>query len=183
MGPHPFQEDLHHLYFIFASALAHLSRGPPLSLEVSATPTQPEWPYGLHNAMRTYSHLTRPAEDTSVGLPHHHLQSLSELLASTTASSNVDSEEDGGDWARADFSGLDDPRALHLDSSNYLLESLNPDDESYDPSRECFVCDGELREGVSDENEGEHTLAGPAARTVTCTRGAAMPPLVGQPQP
>jgi hypothetical protein len=58
--------------------------------------TQPAWPYGLHNATRTYSRITRPAEDASVGLPRHHLQSLLELLTSTATSSSIDSKEDGG---------------------------------------------------------------------------------------
>jgi hypothetical protein len=45
------------------------------------------------------------------------------------------------------------------------------------------MCDRELREGVSDENEGEHTPVGPAARTAARAGGATMPPPVGQPQP
>jgi hypothetical protein len=65
--------------------------------KVSDAPAQPAWPYGLHNAARTYSRLTWPVEDASAGLPHHRLQSLSELLTSTVMSSNVDSEEDTGD--------------------------------------------------------------------------------------
>jgi hypothetical protein len=69
-------------------------------------------------------------------LPHHHLQSLSELLVSTAASSSVNSEEDGSGWAATDFSRLDDPGALRqfLDSNNYLLEGLDCDDESHDSS-------------------------------------------------
>jgi hypothetical protein len=63
---------------------------------MSTVPVQLAWPYGLHNAARTYSHLTQPTEDTSTGLPRHHLESLSELLASTMMSLSVDSEEDGG---------------------------------------------------------------------------------------
>jgi hypothetical protein len=113
------------------------------------------------------------------------LRSLSELLASTTTSSSIDSEEDGGGWAGADFSRLDDPRALHqfLDSCNYLLKSLNPGDESYYPSRECFVCDRELRKGASAENKGEHTSVDVVTCITTRAGGAAMPPLVGQSQP
>jgi hypothetical protein len=75
---------------------------------MSIAPAQPAWPYGLHNAARTYSHLTQPTEDASAGLPCHHLQSLSELLVSTTMSSSIDSEEDGNGWASADFSRLND---------------------------------------------------------------------------
>jgi hypothetical protein len=91
--------------------------------------------------------------------------------------------EDGGGWAGANFFGLDDLGALcqFPGSSNYLLKGFDSYDESYDPSRECFMCDGELREGVSDENEGEHTLAEPAACIMEHAGGAAMPPPMGQP--
>jgi hypothetical protein len=44
-------------------------------------------------------------------------------------------------------------------------------------------CDGELCEGVSDENEGEHTVADVVARTTARAGGVAMPPPVGCPQP
>jgi hypothetical protein len=62
-------------------------------------------------------------------------------------SSSIDSEEDGDGWASADFSGLDDPGALRqlLGNSDYLLEVLGPNNESCDPSQECFMCDRELR--------------------------------------
>ena len=88
------------------------------------------------------------------------------------ASSSVDSKEDGSGWAGADFSGLDDLGALRqfLGSNNYLLEGVDSNDESHDLSRECFVCDRELREGASDKNEGEHTSAGLVARTVAHAR-------------
>jgi hypothetical protein len=58
LGPRPSQEDLHRLYFVFANALSQLSRGPPLSPEVSAVPTQPARSYELHNAVKTFNHLT-----------------------------------------------------------------------------------------------------------------------------
>jgi hypothetical protein len=79
---------------------------------MSAAPAQLAWPYGLHNATRTYGRLIQPVEDTSVGLSCHHLQSLLELLVSPMASSSADSEEDNDGWAGANFSELDDPGAL-----------------------------------------------------------------------
>jgi hypothetical protein len=100
-------------------------------------------------------------------------------------SPNDSSEEDGGGWAGADYSGLNDsgaPRQF-LGSVNYLLEGFDSDDESHDPSRECFVCDGELDEGTSNENEGEHTMADAVTRIAARTGGAAMPPPVGQSWP
>jgi hypothetical protein len=64
-----------------------------------------------------------------MGLLCHHLKSLSELLVSTTTSSSVDSEEEDGGWAGADFSRLNDLEALcrFLDSSNYFLEDFGSD--------------------------------------------------------
>jgi hypothetical protein len=78
-------------------------------------------------------------------LPRHHLESLSELLAGTVTSSSIDSKEDDGGWAGADFSGLNDLEALHrfLDSSNYLLKGFDSNDKNHDQSRECFMCNGE----------------------------------------
>jgi hypothetical protein len=104
---------------------------------------------------------------------------------STATSSSVDSEEDGGDWAGADFSGLSDPRALRqfLSSSNYLLEDFDSDDKSHDPSRECFMCDRELCKGASDENKGEHTPADATSCIATHVGGAAMPPPMRQSWP
>jgi hypothetical protein len=96
LGPRPSQEDLHRLRSISANVLSQLLGEPLLSPEISAAPAQMAWPYGLHNAAKTYSHLTRPAEDSSAGLPRHHLESLSELLATTAMSSSVDFEEDDG---------------------------------------------------------------------------------------
>jgi hypothetical protein len=45
------------------------------------------------------------------------------------------------------------------------------------------VCDGELREGISNENEGEHTPIDAATRIAARAEGAAMPPPVGRSQP
>jgi hypothetical protein len=75
--------------------------------------------------------------------------------------------------------------ALHqfLFSSNYLLEGFDTDNESHDPSRECFMCDGELRKGTPNENEGEHTPPNATTRNAMRAGSAAMPPPVGQAQP
>jgi hypothetical protein len=95
-GPRPSHEDLHCLCSISANALSQLSGEPLLPPKISVAPAQMVWPYGLHNAVKTYSHLTRPTEDPSAALPHHYLESLLELLATTATSSRVDSEEDDG---------------------------------------------------------------------------------------
>jgi hypothetical protein len=104
----------------------------------------------------------------------------------STVTSPIDSsEEDGSGWAGADFSGLNDPGALRqfLSSRNYLLEGFDSKDESHDPSQECFVCDGDLHEGTSNKNKGEHTTPDAVTHIATHIGGAAMPPTVGQSQP
>jgi hypothetical protein len=113
------------------------------------------------------------------------LESILELLATTVTSSSVNSKEDDGSWADANFSRLNDLEALRqfLFSSNYLLEGFDSDDESHDPSLECFMCDGEFHEGTPNENEGEHTSANAMTRNTTRAFGATMPPPVGQLQP
>jgi hypothetical protein len=100
---------------------------------------------------------------------------------STMMPSSIDSEEDGGDWAGADFSRLNNLNALRqfLSSSYYLLEGFDSDDESHDPSRECFMCDGELHEGTSNKNEGEHTPTDVATCIPTHAGSATMRPPVG----
>jgi hypothetical protein len=64
--------------------------------------------------------------------------------------SSVDSEEDDGAWANTDFPGLNHLGTQHQSPSgdNYPCEGFNSDDESHDPSQECFMCDGEDREGT-----------------------------------
>jgi hypothetical protein len=113
------------------------------------------------------------------------LESLLELFMTIAMSSSIDSEEDDGSWADADFLGLNNPRALRqfLFSSDYLLEGFNSDDESHDLSQECFMCDGEPYEGTPNENEGEHTSPNAVTHNATCAGGASMPPPVGQAQP
>jgi hypothetical protein len=109
------------------------------------------------------------------------LESLSELLTTTSMSSRVDSEEDDGSWADADFSRLNDLEALRqfLFNNNYLIEGFDSDDESHDPSRECFMCNGEFSEGTPNENKGEHTPTNAATHNATHIGGPAMPPPVG----
>jgi hypothetical protein len=113
------------------------------------------------------------------------LESLLELFVTIAMSSSIDSEEDDGSWADADFPRLNNLRALRqfLFSSDYLLKGFNSNDESHDLSQECFMCDGEPCEGTPNENEGKHTSPNAATRNAACAGGAAMPPPVGQAQP
>jgi hypothetical protein len=66
------------------------------------------------------------------------LESLLEFFTTIMTSPSVNSEEDDGSSADADFFELNDLGALRqfLFRSNYLLEGFDSDDESHDPSRE-----------------------------------------------
>jgi hypothetical protein len=103
---------------------------------MSAMPAQMAWPYGLHNATKTYNDFIRPTGDSSVGLPQYHWASLSELLTTSVMASSVDSEEDNGTWADANFPGLNHlgARRQFPGRDNYLHEGFDSDDESHDPS-------------------------------------------------
>jgi hypothetical protein len=112
------------------------------------------WLYGLHNAARTYSNFIWPVGDSSMGLSQYHWVSLSELLMTSAMASNVDSKEDDGTWADTDFLRLNHLGTWHQSpvEDNYPHKGFYFDDESHDPSRECFMCDGEDHEGTPDEN-------------------------------
>ena len=75
-----------------------------------------------------------PTEGTSAGLLDHHLQLISGLLATAETASSVNSDEHDDGWASADFSGLNDTRALRLFlvASDYLLEDYDPGNEGYE---------------------------------------------------
>jgi hypothetical protein len=45
------------------------------------------------------------------------------------------------------------------------------------------VCDGDLHEGTSNKNEGEHTTVDAVTHIAAHIGGATMPPTVGQSQP
>jgi hypothetical protein len=52
----------------------------------------------------------------------------------TETASTTRSDEDDGSWAGADFSGLDDPKALRrfVGICDYLLDDGDSDDGSYE---------------------------------------------------
>jgi hypothetical protein len=150
---------------------------------MSAAPAQPAWPYGLHNATRTYGRLIRPVEDTSAGLLCHHLQSLLELLVSPTASSSADSEEDNDGWAGANFSGLDDPGlcASSLIATTTSSRALTPTKRTMTPlgsslcvmgnSGRCHKLHRCARRGCSHATTHGVTIA-PARATLRAREGA-----------
>jgi hypothetical protein len=79
-------------------------------------------------------HLNPSAREIPTDLPTHHAQAIAEVLATTEAASSTSSNEDDGSWVGADFSGLDDPRALHhfIGICDYLLDGGDSDDGGYE---------------------------------------------------
>jgi hypothetical protein len=64
----------------------------------------------------------------------HHAQAIVEVLATTKTTSSTSSDEDDDSWAGANFSGLDDPGALHhfVGIYDYLLDDGDSDDDGYE---------------------------------------------------
>jgi hypothetical protein len=117
--------------------------------------------------------------------PGHHLQTISELLKSSETTSSTDSYEGADSRDGTDFFRLNDLEALQcfLGTSDYLLKASDSDSDGgrYDPSRECFMCDGEHLMGASDEsedleNQGDHTLVDATAHATARARGIVVPP-------
>jgi hypothetical protein len=57
-----------------------------------------------------------------------------EVLATTKTASSTGYDEDDDSWAATDFSGLDDPGALHrfVGICDYLLDDGNSDNGGYE---------------------------------------------------
>ena len=71
----------------------------------------------------------------------HHQHFALDFGTATSTHSHIDSSEEDESWARVDFSGLRDPKAMRrfLAASDYCFGYSDSDDEgTYDPTRECF---------------------------------------------
>jgi hypothetical protein len=79
-------------------------------------------------------HLNPSTGEIPVDLSTHHAQAITKVLAITEAASSTSSDEDDGSWAGADFSGLNDPGALHhfVDIYDYLLDGGDSDNGGYE---------------------------------------------------
>jgi hypothetical protein len=64
----------------------------------------------------------------------HHTQAIAEVLVTTEMASSTSFDEDDDSWAGADFSGLDDPRALRhfVSICEYLLDGGDSNDGGYE---------------------------------------------------
>jgi hypothetical protein len=79
-----------------------------------------------------------------------------DLIATTPTHTHADSSEEDEAWARADFSRLCDPKAMRrfMATSDYYFGYSDSDDEdTYDPTRECFNIELGMP-SASDEDEG-----------------------------
>jgi hypothetical protein len=84
-------------------------------------------PHGHEKARDHFSttfHFNPSAGEILVDLPTHHMQAISEVLATTEMASSTSSNEDDGSWADTDFSRLDDLGALRrfVGVYDYLLD-------------------------------------------------------------
>ena len=111
------------------------------------------YPFGLSNATTAYASTYASAHAEPSG---RHRRFALDLITTTSTHTHTDSSEEDEAWARADFSGLHDPEAMHcfLAISDYCFDYSDFDDEgTYDPTRECFHI--RLRmPGASNESEG-----------------------------
>ena len=123
------------------------------------------YPFGLTNAAAAYA----SAHAEPLGC---HQRFAIDLIATTLACTHVDSSEDDEAWAGVDFSRLRDPKAMRrfMAASDYCFGYSDSDDEdTYDPTRECFNIELEMP-SASHEDEGQAVTSRP-------TRGQATPHL------
>ena len=115
--------------------------------------TQSPYLFGLSNATTTYASTYASAHAKLLG---RHQRFALDLDATTSTHTHADSSEEDEAWARADFSRLRDPKAMRrfMATSDYCFGYSNSDDEdTYDPTRECFNVELEML-STSDEDEG-----------------------------
>jgi hypothetical protein len=93
-------------------------------------------------------------------LPGHHLRSILDLIASTSASEYLDSTETSDTELRATafcHHDLGDARP-HMHPLYYYFGTLDSDsaDDTYDPTCECFNIDG----AIASDSEDEASIGG-----------------------
>ena len=127
LGLNSSREELHCLYYGFASVVSELIGGGPL--HPTGTPCSIVFPYRMHDQAWTYGHLLHRTFGLVEGLPSH-LQPFEELLGDTASSTSSSPTGDDDGWQNADFSVLEDPEGLRqfLEASNFELQDFGPDD-------------------------------------------------------
>jgi hypothetical protein len=79
-------------------------------------------------------HLNLSTREIPVDLSTHHVQAITEVLATTEMTSSTSSDKDDSSWAGTNFSRLNDPGALRrfVGVCNYLLDGNDSDDDGYE---------------------------------------------------
>jgi hypothetical protein len=116
------------------------------------------YPFGLRNAAASYAYAYASAHADPSGLRQRFALDFDTMTSTHT---HADSLEEDEAWARADFSGLHDPKAMRrfLAVSDYCFGYSDSDDEgTYDPTRECLhIGLGMPRAGEEDEGVGNRS--------------------------
>ena len=114
--------------------------GGPTALAQRPPPSS--FPYGLGTAEPGYASSMGTNLSAYAELLGHHLRSALDLVASTLASEYLDSVEDSGLDACMNVDSPNDPGSSRpfMDRWYYYFSVPDPysDDDSYDPTRECF---------------------------------------------
>jgi hypothetical protein len=87
-----------------------------------------------HDQSLTTVHLNPSVREIPTDLPTHHVHAIAEFLATTETASSTSSDENDGSWAGANFSELNDSRALHhfISICDYLLDGSDSNDDGYE---------------------------------------------------
>ena len=130
------------------------------------------YPFGLRNVAASYAYAYASTHAEPSGC--HQCFAL-DLFATTSTHTHADSSEEDKAWARANFSGLRDPKTMRrfMATSDYCFGYSDSDDEdTYDPTRECFNVELGMP-SVSDEDQGAGNRSPPPEGA-----GGAAPPRV-----
>jgi hypothetical protein len=132
---------------------------------------QSTWPYGLEGIARSYRCQIKLMLGTQALTQVHTLCPFSES-SSDDKESLADSDESWTSTAYAGFDGLEDLRCF-LDNDDLLGGTDSDSDYNADPSRECFMCDGDPAARDSEETPSVHTPIN--AVVVPAVQGGAPP--------
>ena len=113
----------------------------PPPMDGGKTAASSENPFGFRSIAATYASSTSTSLSAYADLLGHHLRSALDLITTPPVLSYPEDPTSGEDeWAGADFSDYGDLETFmcFLESSNYCLGYSDSNENSYDPSRECF---------------------------------------------
>jgi hypothetical protein len=117
---------------------------------------QSTWPYGLEGIARSYRCQIKLMLGTQALTQVLALGPFSESSSDDKEESLVDSDESRISTTYAAFDGPEDLRRF-LDNDNLLGGTDSDPNYSVDPSRECFMCDGDPAARDYEETPSVHT--------------------------